>query len=99
MTNQEDLVVRNQYRESLHSLRLQQSNFSTWLWSGGNSAAVNESLKLNFTLVRLNEPNLQHACSDKDHSPRPTKAGSLLLMLQWASAYPSILLMLPISQI
>ena len=56
MPDQEDFVVRNQYRDSLRTLRFQQSNFSTWLWSGGNSATVNETLNLNFTLVstRLN---------------------------------------------
>ena len=43
----DDLIVRNQYRESLKSLRLQQSNFSAWLESGGDIEMSN------FTMVRV----------------------------------------------
>ena len=40
----DDLIVRNQYRESLRSLRFQQANFSAWLSGSG--------AETNFTLVR-----------------------------------------------
>lgn len=40
----DDILVRNQYRESLKSLRLQQSNFSEWLESGGLSQEANFSM-------------------------------------------------------
>lgn len=45
----EDFMLRQQYRDSLQTLRAQQANFSSWLWAGGN-AAVNAS-EGNFTLV------------------------------------------------
>lgn len=46
----EDFMLRQQYRDSLQTLRAQQANFSSWLWSGGNGAAGNAS-EANFTLV------------------------------------------------
>ncbi|EJD07571.1 uncharacterized protein FOMMEDRAFT_115893 [Fomitiporia mediterranea MF3/22] len=58
----EDLVVRSQYRESLKNLRFQQSNFSAWLWSGGN-VAVNDSAAINFTLPETDETSVQLARS------------------------------------
>ncbi|KAI5124239.1 hypothetical protein M0805_005088 [Coniferiporia weirii] len=45
----DDMFVRQQYRESLRTLRAQQGNFSAWLWAGGN-AMVNVSEGMNFTL-------------------------------------------------
>lgn len=55
----EDFALRQQYRESLHSLRMQQSNFSAWIWDGGSVNYENTTLgnktegtNMNFTLVR-----------------------------------------------
>ncbi|KAL5536908.1 hypothetical protein ACEPAF_731 [Sanghuangporus sanghuang] len=57
----EDLLVRSQYRESLKGLRMQQSNFSAWLWSGGNAAA--NASGISFTLPEIDNSSFHLAHS------------------------------------
>ena len=52
----DDMIVRNQYIDSLKSLRFQQSNFSEWLESGGRTNASNFSMVCHYGFSRVMFP-------------------------------------------
>jgi hypothetical protein len=74
------MLVRSQYHDSLRALKGQQSNFSEWLWAGGNAANSSET-PLNFTLVSFVTASLEWLVILKDvaqPSRRPTSRAQYL---------------------